>query len=193
MPTRKPRRLRPKVSPKILVRLEDKERTRIGMTFLAMADGPLRTAALSDLERVLGLWASALANVPNVLLRSDMVSWTEPVALQGRTFVRAVKRLDRDIKTMASALGFVNFDQLRREIAGLNTFVVWVKKEASKRGGERGAIRKQVNDFWAGFLGEWFDRNTKASAASRAQYRMKLLRHAQRAVERAVRRSKSPR
>lgn len=191
MPTRKPRRLRPKVLPKILVRLDETERTRIGMTLLAMTDGPVRTAALSDLERVLGLWASALGNVPNILLRSDMVSWTEPVALQGRTFVRAIKRLDRDIKTLATTLGFVNFKRLRREIAGLNTFVVWVKNETPKRGGERRAMRKQVNDFWSGFLGEWFDRNTKSTTTSRAQCRVRFLRYVQRAVDRAVRHSKS--
>jgi hypothetical protein len=156
-----------------------------------MTDGPARTAALSDLERILGLWASALANVPNILLRSDTVSWAEPVALQGRTFVRAIKRLDRDIKTVASRLGFVNFKQLRREIAGLNTFVAWVKKEAPKRGGERRAMRKQVNDFWIGFLGEWFDRNTMSTTTSRAQIRVRFMRHVQRAVDRAVRHSTS--
>jgi hypothetical protein len=190
MPTRKPRRLRPKVSQKVIVRLDEADRTRIGMTWLAIADGPARTSALSDLERILGIWASALANAPNVLLRSDMISWTEPVALQGRTFVRAIKRLDRDIKTFAVALGFVNFTRLRREITGLNTFVAWVRKEAPKRGGERRAVRKQVNTFWGGFLGEWFDLNAKANSIPRPQRRLKFLRHAQRVVERAVRSSK---
>lgn len=190
MPTRKPRRLRPKAPPKLVVRLDEAERTRIGKTLLALADGPTRTAALSDLERVLGLWASAAANVPNILLRSDMVSWTEPVAMQGRVFIRAIKRLDRDIKSMAAGLGFVNFTRLRREIGGLNTFVAWVKKEAPKRGGERRAMRKQVDDFWRGFLGEWFDRHAKSVATSRVQHRLQFVRLAQRAVDRTLQKSK---
>jgi hypothetical protein len=140
MPTKKPRKARtpPAVTNSADVRLTNGEKTRIGLLILAIKDGATRSATLTDLDRMLGLWASALANVPHVRLRSDLAAQAKPLATRALTFWRAVQRAP-DIVSLANFKGFVDVEVLRCQLSGFETTLKWIREEKARKGGEETA------------------------------------------------------
>ena len=192
MPTRKPRK-HDTPARRVVVKLTKTERTELGIKVLGVADGARRSEVLSDLEGWLGHWATALANASNVLLRSDLVSMTMPLVQRARTFQRVLDQCDDRLRFLFEAQGFGHFDVLFRQLHGFEDFLVWLKQEPSKKGGERSAYRRWCHDQWRLSLAEWFDKHANPSSdSSKTDRRRRLLRIAQSAVERAAK-VRSPR
>lgn len=170
-----------------MIHLAEREKTRIGLSVLGIKDGAQRTATLADLERMLGLWASVLVNVPNVRLRSDFLSGAEALATRASTFRSVVQRADPELLSLISFKEFVDFDVLEPQLDGFEGFLAWMNQEKSRRGGERRSHRKQRNDEWKQQLADWFDRYAQyVPEKERATRKARLLRLVHPAVERAV-------
>jgi hypothetical protein len=186
VPTRKPRRIRPPTAKRIAVRFSRRERTEIGVGLLAIADGTERTAALAELERILGADASALANVANVRLRSDLVGLVEPLVLRVRALSRELQKTDAVTLTYAEAGSFFSVPALAEQLQGVEDFLEWIKSEAPKKGGERRAYRKQTLDNLKAGWSTWFDRHAEATKAEVRSRKSRFVKHVQAIVERAA-------
>jgi len=189
MPSRKPRRVKTLGSPKVVVTLATTERVKVAQKLLEIASPAERAPVTRDLDRLLGIWASQLANVRNVSLRSDFLSRAEPLVERVRT-LWAVMQREGDLLSVAAFKGFVDLDVLKTQLEGFPRLAAWLKEEKTKGGGERRSFRKQVNDEWKAQTRAWFDRHAPAmSAKERTKRQSALVRLAQTAVERALSRS----
>lgn len=186
MSTRAQRKPELPVQP-IVVALTEAERTELGVRLLSIRDGIRRSEVLADLEHWLGQWAKDLANSPNVLLRSDLVSVAAPLAQRAKTFRGVLDRCDSRVRFLFQTLGFGDFGNLSEQLRGFDAFLDWLQKEPSKRGGERSAYRSQCNRQGRFLLDAWFTAHAGRRAATPlAERRRRFLQRVQRVVERAV-------
>jgi len=185
MPTRKPRHT-PKPARRLTVPIVDLE-TRQLRSLLGLEDDSAASAVLSELSRFLDHWASELANIPNVGLRSDFISQAEPLAKRAESFWNVVMRADPALLSLAEYCGFVSVHTLGTQLRGFGRTAEWIKQEKSKKGGERRSFRKQTNEGWRAQLAAWFDGNVRAMPARRRRLNnQKFMRLVEALVERAV-------
>ena len=186
MPTRKARKQHKEKQP-ITVVLTTKERKDLGIELLRIHEGKHRTETLAELDRILGIYASEWANADNVYLRSDIVSLAEPLAKAVDRFWAALQSTDPHVLSMISFKKFVDFNVLEEQMEGLRRFQEWLRKEPSKKGGERRSYVKARKEDWTAALTTWFvcHRQSSPDAKPKKDAR-KFVRVALAAMERAV-------
>ena len=186
MPSRKPRQTKLGVPPKVVVRLTASERLKVTREILEIASPAMRATVARDLDRLLSIWASQLANVPNVSLRSDFLSRATPVAKRAETLWSFIER-EGELLSIAAYMGFVDLGVLNTQLRGFGRLVAWMKTEKTKGGGERRAFRKKINEEWKALARAWFVSHAKGIRAHEKKRREStFLRLAHAAVARAL-------